>query len=186
MRRLLGIVVAALFALAPPAAFASLIPNPIPVVGLVSGEAQFTYTTVLSTEHETADFLTLSGGALGASTTLVTTGFLTGFTLMTGPNDITLSCSTGPCATDQNNGTTAEFTIASPATGTILGNFTSQTTETGTEDGPPSAYSAETYSGDVGVPAVVPEPASLAIFGAALAGLGLLRRRKDRVTLVRR
>src|SRR5947207_1701047 len=141
MRRLLGISAAAFVGLAAPAAFASLIPS-FSGVGIVSGVAQFTYSTVLSSDQEVANFLTLSGGALGPSTTLVTeTGFLSGFSFATGPNDITLSCPTGgSCGTDQSGDTTAEFTIGSPATGTILGNFTAQTTETGVEEGTLSVY----------------------------------------------
>lgn len=76
MRRLLGIFIAALVGLAAPAAFASVIPN-LTTVGLVSGGADFTYTTASSadqeidTTHSLANFTTLTGSALGPTTTLV-------------------------------------------------------------------------------------------------------------------
>lgn len=186
LRTFLGISTAAMVALAAPVAFAAVIPV-LTSEGLVSSGADFTYTTELSadqeidTTHGSTNSLTLTGGALGPTTALVPnseTGFLTNFAFSTNANAITLTCPIGgACSTDISGDTSAQFTILSPATSTTPGSFSAQAIKND-----PNADVDETpttNSGRVSVPAAaVPEPASLAVFGAALAGLCMLRRRR--------
>lgn len=185
MRKLLGISTAALVvAFAAPAAFASIIPN-LTTEGLVTGGADFTYRADLTVDQEidtlggaNPNTLTLSGGALGSSTTLVGTpsGFLGGFTFTTGANSITFTCSSGGCNSDTNGLQSSNFTIFSPDSGQTLGSFNA--TATKNDPNVNDDETATVNSGRVTVPSPVPEPATLALFGAALAGLGLLGRRR--------
>jgi PEP-CTERM motif len=189
MRKLLA-VTGLLTALSIPAAHASI----IPVLTSTSGN-DFTYTATLTSVEQiynpTFDnYLTLTGGSLGAGTTLVgtPTGFLSNFTYSTAANSISLTCAAGntTCGTSTVNSITgpmtAMFTILGTSTSSMLGSYTAQAAK---YTGDISNGTMTFNGGSVEVPATaIPEPASWALMLMGFAGLGFaaFRRRKDSVS----
>ena len=172
-------------------AFASIIPT-LSSTTLVSGGSDYSYSVILSSDQEVEvnspkgafdNFLTMTGGDLGATTTLVSeNSFLTGFVLSTGVNSITLTCAAGSttCGADENGQLTATLVLFSPATGEILGSFDAQAAKN-TPSNVNEDATRTTNAGAVDVPLIIQEPASLTLFGAALVGLGWFARRRKRV-----
>lgn len=172
MKRLLGTIFAsALFAAVAPSVQANLIGDTVNVELYSSGVLIDTDTVVVGPGEE-GNFFGNQFYDIGANSfTIRSTGNFCGF----------FNCSTGSVSIQlvslDLGAAITSVTLSTSLTDVLVGNSATQVTFTWNEQGiQTGTYLSSTFNTDGSIP--VPEPMSLALFGAGLLGLGLVKQRR--------